>query len=163
MTNAGGGAPAIAPETTEPKLTPHVRLERVQVVINPASGGVGPKAAAECEALCRAFTTVDWNLVEADPGKVDQAVADGVDVINYSVSGSQTNFADAVEIAFLFAADAGVRAAAPGRAGLSVGPAHRRLAGHPRYRRPGPSGRKWPGGRLHRLAPGTRPALAPYG
>lgn len=78
MTNAGGGAPAIAPETTEPKLTPHVRLERVQVVINPASGGVGPKAAAECEALCRAFTTVDWNLVEADPGKVDQAVADAI-------------------------------------------------------------------------------------
>jgi subtilisin family serine protease len=39
---------------------------------------------------------------------IDQAVADGVDVINYSVSGSRTNFLDSVEVAFLFAADAGV-------------------------------------------------------
>ena len=39
---------------------------------------------------------------------IDQAVADGVDVINYSVSGSLTEFDDPVEIAFLFAADAGV-------------------------------------------------------
>ena len=43
---------------------------------------------------------------------IDQAVADGVDVINYSISGSQTNFRDPVEIAFLFAADAGVFVAA---------------------------------------------------
>ena len=43
---------------------------------------------------------------------IDQAVADGVDVINYSISGSSTNFADAAEIAFLFAADAGVFVAA---------------------------------------------------
>ena len=39
---------------------------------------------------------------------IDQAVADGVDVINYSVSGTATNFADGVEISFLFAAAAGV-------------------------------------------------------
>jgi hypothetical protein len=44
---------------------------------------------------------------------IDQAVADGVDVINYSISGTSTNFADAAEIAFLFAADAGVCVAAP--------------------------------------------------
>jgi subtilisin family serine protease len=43
---------------------------------------------------------------------IDQAVADGVDVINYSVSGSQTNFRDPVEIAFLYAAEAGVFVAA---------------------------------------------------
>ena len=43
---------------------------------------------------------------------IDQAVADGVDVINYSVSGTQTNFLDPVEIAFLYAADAGVFVAA---------------------------------------------------
>ncbi len=47
-------------------------------------------------------TTPD--LVEA----IDQAVADGVDVINYSISGTQTNFADPVEISYLFAADAGI-------------------------------------------------------
>ncbi|MFM6850250.1 MAG: S8 family peptidase, partial [Terrabacter sp.] len=39
---------------------------------------------------------------------IDQAVADGVDVINFSISGTSTNFADPTEIAFLFAADAGV-------------------------------------------------------
>ena len=43
---------------------------------------------------------------------IDDAVADGVDVINYSISGTRTNFADPVEIAFLFAADAGVFVAA---------------------------------------------------
>jgi subtilisin family serine protease len=39
---------------------------------------------------------------------IDQAVSDGVDVINYSISGTTTNFADPVEVSFLFAADAGV-------------------------------------------------------
>ncbi len=39
---------------------------------------------------------------------IDQAVADGVDVINYSISGTQTNLLDPVQLAFLFAADAGV-------------------------------------------------------
>jgi hypothetical protein len=43
---------------------------------------------------------------------IDQAVADGVDVINYSISGSLTNFLDPVEIAFLNAANAGVFVAA---------------------------------------------------
>jgi subtilisin family serine protease len=43
---------------------------------------------------------------------IDQAVADGVDVINYSISGSSTNFLDPVEVAFFFAADAGVFVAA---------------------------------------------------
>jgi subtilisin family serine protease len=39
---------------------------------------------------------------------IDQAVADGVDAINYSISGTLTNFLDPVEVSFLFAADAGV-------------------------------------------------------
>ena len=39
---------------------------------------------------------------------IDQAVADGVDVINYSISGTRTNFLDPAEVSFLFAADAGV-------------------------------------------------------
>ena len=53
---------------------------------------------------------------------IDQAVADGVDVINYSISGSQTNFRDPVEIAFLFAAEAGVFvAASAGNSGPAFG------------------------------------------
>jgi len=52
---------------------------------------------------------------------IDQAVADGVDVINYSISGTQTNFLDPVEVAFLFAADAGVFvAASAGNSGPTV-------------------------------------------
>jgi len=39
---------------------------------------------------------------------IDQAVADGVDVINYSISGTSTDFADPVEISFLFAAGTGI-------------------------------------------------------
>ena len=39
---------------------------------------------------------------------IDQAVADGVDVINYSISGSRTNFLDPVMVSFLYAANAGV-------------------------------------------------------
>lgn len=39
---------------------------------------------------------------------IDQAVADGVDVINYSISGSTSSVVSPDEIAFLFAADAGV-------------------------------------------------------
>ena len=39
---------------------------------------------------------------------IDQAVADGVDVINYSISGTLTNFVNATEVAFLNAAAAGV-------------------------------------------------------
>src|SRR6266498_2057409 len=36
---------------------------------------------------------------------IDQAVSDGVDVINYSISGTLTNFLDPVSVSFLFAAD----------------------------------------------------------
>ncbi len=63
------------------------------------------------------------SLVEVAPGQgsgtnsdlvaaIDQAVADGVDVINYSISGTQTNFRDPVEISFMYAADAGIFVAA---------------------------------------------------
>jgi subtilisin family serine protease len=53
---------------------------------------------------------------------IDQAVADGVDVINYSISGTTTNFLDPVEVAFLFAADAGVFvAASAGNSGPATG------------------------------------------
>ncbi|HEX5823644.1 MAG TPA: S8 family peptidase [Candidatus Limnocylindrales bacterium] len=39
---------------------------------------------------------------------IDQAVEDGVDVINYSISGTSTNFLDPVEVSFLYAANAGI-------------------------------------------------------
>jgi subtilisin family serine protease len=45
---------------------------------------------------------------------IDQAVADGVDVLNHSIGATRTNFLDVVQVAFLFAADAGVFVAASG-------------------------------------------------
>jgi hypothetical protein len=77
-----------------------------------------------------------WSLQDASTASgytsdlvaaIDQAVADGVDVINYSISGSQTNFRDPVEISFMYAANAGVFVAAS--AGNS-GPTTRTVA-HP--------------------------------
>ena len=68
---------------------------RARIAAYKVCWGVGGTANAGC------FTT---DSVAA----IDQAVADGVDVINFSISGSRTNFRDPVEIAFLFAADAGV-------------------------------------------------------
>jgi hypothetical protein len=53
---------------------------------------------------------------------IDQAVADGVDVINYSISGTTTNFLDPVQVSFLFAADVGVFvAASAGNSGPTTG------------------------------------------
>ena len=53
---------------------------------------------------------------------IDQAVADGVDVINYSVSGATTNFLDPVQVSFLFAADAGIFvSASAGNSGPTTG------------------------------------------
>jgi subtilisin family serine protease len=53
---------------------------------------------------------------------IDQAVSDGVDVINYSISGTTTNFLDPAEVAFLFAADAGVFvSASAGNSGPTTG------------------------------------------
>ncbi|MBY5164477.1 S8 family peptidase [Salsipaludibacter albus] len=44
-------------------------------------------------------------------GSIDQAVADGVDVINYSIGSSTPSLVSADDISFLFAADAGVHVA----------------------------------------------------
>ncbi|TAK36707.1 MAG: hypothetical protein EPO30_11345, partial [Lysobacteraceae bacterium] len=53
---------------------------------------------------------------------IDQAVADGVDVINYSISGTRTNFLDPAQVSFLFAAQAGVFvSASAGNSGPTTG------------------------------------------
>ena len=77
--------------------------------------GMAPRARiAVYKALWTASTTpTNDGGVNADILKaIDDAVADGVDVINYSVSGTRTNYVDPVEIAYLNATAAGVFVAA---------------------------------------------------
>lgn len=87
--------------------------------------GSGMAPAAHVAVYKALWQTADGNgsgttsgLVEA----IDDAVADGVDVINYSVSGSSTSIVGPDEIAFLFAAEAGIFVStSAGNSGDTVG------------------------------------------
>jgi subtilisin family serine protease len=80
-------------------------------IFGPISG-IAPRARIAAYKVCWE-TGAGGSCFNSDSvAAIDQAVADGVDVINFSISGSRTNFRDPVEIAFLFAADAGVFVAA---------------------------------------------------
>ena len=81
--------------------------------------GIAPRARIAAYKACWSVPGTAGSCAGVDLlAAIDQAVADGVDVINYSISGTRTNFRDPVEIAFLFAADAGVFvAASAGNAG----------------------------------------------
>ncbi|MFI6790772.1 S8 family serine peptidase [Nonomuraea sp. NPDC050383] len=91
--------------------------------------GIAPRARiAAYKALWSTQDASTANGYTSDlVAAIDQAVADGVDVINYSVSGTSTDFLDPVEMAFLSAAEAGVFVAA---AGGNDGPAASTVA-HP--------------------------------
>jgi hypothetical protein len=74
--------------------------------------GIAPRARLSVYKAC--LSTEDRSqgncASSASAAAIDQAVADGVDVINFSV-GSGTSFLDATDFSFLFAADAGVAVA----------------------------------------------------
>ena len=70
-------------------IAPRARIATYKVCYDNGEGGCGANTGDSVAAI-------------------DQAVADGVDVLNYSISGTSTNYLDAVEVAYLFAADAGV-------------------------------------------------------
>ncbi len=76
--------------------------------------GVAPRARLAAYKVCwEGATTADSGCYSTDSLKaIDDAVKDGVDVLNYSISGTKTNFDDPVEIAFLNATAAGVFVAA---------------------------------------------------
>ena len=75
--------------------------------------GIAPRARIAAYKACWSVPGTAGSCSGVDlVAAIDQAVADGVDVINYSISGTRTNFRDPVEIAFLFAADAGIFVAA---------------------------------------------------
>jgi diacylglycerol kinase family enzyme len=55
------------------RLTPHVPLRRVEILINPRSGGVGPHAARECEGLIEAYP-IDADIIELDPAHMEEGL-----------------------------------------------------------------------------------------
>ncbi len=73
------------------------------------TSGMAPRARIAMYKACWVTPSSAGQCSSADTtAAIDQAVADGVDVINYSISGTQTNFTNSVEVSFLFAAAAGV-------------------------------------------------------
>ena len=80
-------------------------------VISPING-MAPRARIAAYKVCWGNGVEGGCFGSDSVAAIDQAVADGVDVINFSISGTSTNFLDPVEVAFLFAADAGVFVAA---------------------------------------------------
>ncbi len=78
------------------------------------ASGMAPAAKVSSYKVCWSASpsTSDGCFSSDSVAAIDQAVTDGVDVINYSISGSLTTTIDVVEVAFLYAADAGVFVAA---------------------------------------------------
>lgn len=90
-----------------------------------SANGIAPRARIAAYKTCWQTPSGGSCYPSDSIMAIDQAVADGVDVINYSISGTRTNFLDPVEVAFLFAADAGVFvAASAGNAGATSTVAH---------------------------------------
>jgi subtilisin family serine protease len=79
-------------------------------VVTAMMSGVAPRARIAAYKVCwTATVSTQTGCYTADMlAAIDDAVADGVDVINFSISGTQLNFLDPVEVAYLNAAAAGV-------------------------------------------------------
>jgi subtilisin family serine protease len=77
--------------------------------------GIAPRARIAAYKTCWRAPGATASCFGSDrAAAIDQAVADGVDVLNHSIGATQTNFLDQVQVAFLFAAQAGVFVAASG-------------------------------------------------
>jgi subtilisin family serine protease len=76
--------------------------------------GMAPAAKLAVYKVCwQGSTAATTGCYTADAVEaIEQSVLDGVDVLNYSISGATTTVVDAVEIAFYHAANAGVFVAA---------------------------------------------------
>ncbi|WP_134772587.1 cell wall-binding repeat-containing protein [Ornithinimicrobium flavum] len=97
----------------------------IEVLGTEMGTGSGMAPAAQIAAYKALWQTADGRGSGSTSGllaAVNDAVEDGVDVINYSVSGSSQYVVDSIELAFLNAADAGVFvAASAGNSGDTVG------------------------------------------
>ena len=89
--------------------------------------GVAPRARIAAYKVCwTATVATQTGCYSGDMlAAIDAAVSDGVDVINFSISGTQLNFLDPIEVAFLNASNAGVFvSASAGNAGPGNTVAH---------------------------------------
>ena len=103
------------------------------VALGPASG-MAPRARISVYKVCYTYDdaaatdgsgSTNSCFTTDSVAAIDKAVADGVQVINYSISGSQTSVNDPVEQAFLRAANAGIFvAASAGNSGPGPAVAH---------------------------------------
>jgi subtilisin family serine protease len=90
-----------------------------------SASGMAPDARIAAYKVCWGDVDTGGCFSSDSVAAIDQAVADGVDVLNFSISGSRTSVLDPVEVAFLFAADAGIFvAASAGNAGGTSTVAH---------------------------------------
>ena len=89
-------------------------LSAVNGVTTALMSGVAPRARIAAYKVCwTATVSTQTGCYTGDMlAAIDAAVSDGVDVINFSISGTQLNFLDPVEVAFLNASNAGVFVAA---------------------------------------------------
>ena len=81
-------------------------------VFGAKTSGIAPRARIAAYKTCWETGAGGSCFNTDNVAAIDQAVADGVDVINFSISGTRTNFLDPVEVAFFYAARAGVFVAA---------------------------------------------------
>jgi subtilisin family serine protease len=87
-----------------------VEIINASGVTTAVMSGIAPRARLAIYKVCwEATVAAQTGCYNADTlAAIDDAVADGVDVINFSVSGTQNNYADPVETAYLNATAAGV-------------------------------------------------------
>jgi subtilisin family serine protease len=75
--------------------------------------GMAPRARLSVYKVCwRAHGATASCFGSDRAAAIDQAVADGVDVLTHSIGSTRTNFLDVVQVAFMYAVDAGVFVAA---------------------------------------------------
>ena len=71
---AGARAPEPPRGRTSPPSETRVDTRRIEIIVNPLSGGVGPRAARECEQLL-ATMNISANLAEIDPNHMEASVS----------------------------------------------------------------------------------------
>lgn len=86
--------------------------EGVANTFGTVSSGIAPRARIAAYKVCWTPRVGDDGCASSDSAAaIDQAVADGVDVINFSIGGASNTFGGADDVAFMFAAAAGVHVA----------------------------------------------------